>query len=363
MRTHDYLLVGGGIVGACLAEELARTGASVLVLDAGPAPGHATRQAAGVAVPSLRYLGRPALYDWLCAGRDRLEHDIARLEPGHGAFSVARPIVRALKPADADAHAERLDRLPGTRWAALPELASLAPGLKLPEERRYLLDPRGLMIDGGRYLEAVHRSCLSAGVDWRQDTEVRDLTESPEGVTAGTPRGTFAADRAVLTAGAWAGGRLAPGLPVRPLRGQLVVLDTPAELPLIFSSALYLAPGIGGGVIVGATEEDAGFDERCTAGGIAGLLRFAASAAPALASAAPRELRAGLRPATTTGTPLIGRIPGRDRTYVAAGHAGHGLLSARLTAEGLAGALTADRWDPIPEEFCPSVTLTAGGTR
>ncbi|MEJ8651934.1 FAD-dependent oxidoreductase [Streptomyces sp. MS1.AVA.3] len=356
MRTHDYLLVGGGIVGACLAEELARTGASVMVLDAGREAGHATRKAAGVAVPSLRYLDRSDFYQWLCQGRERLHRDIRRLQPAHGEFSVASPILRALRTTDAEAYGDRLSAAGAGEWIDSAELPAVAPGMKLPADRHYLLDPHGLMVDGGRYLEAVRRQCLAAGVTWHQDTTVRSLTEDASGVEAVTDNGTLRADRVVLTTGAWSGGPLAPDLPVYPQRGQLVQLETAEKLPCIFSSAFYLAPGVDGRVIVGATEEDAGFHEQCTAGGIGRLLMFAGAALPALADAAPVELRAGLRPATRTGFPLTGRVPGRSRTYVAAGHAGHGLLSARISAEGMAAGLTADAWDALPEEFCPTST-------
>ncbi|WP_079184875.1 NAD(P)/FAD-dependent oxidoreductase [Streptomyces uncialis] len=360
MTTYDYLLVGGGIVGACLAEELAGTGASVAVLDAGTEAGRATRQAAGVAVPSLRYLGRPELYRWLCEGRARLDEDIRRLEPEHGPFSVARPILRALRASDAEAHAGRLDLLADAKWVGAEDLPGVAPGMKLPAERRYLLDPGGLMVDGARYLAAVRARCDAAGVSWHQDTEVRALTEHTGYAVAATSRGSFRADRVVVTAGAWSGGPLAPSLPVFPQRGQLVVLKPAAEVPLIFSSAFYLAPGVDGGVIVGATEEDAGFDESMTAAGVARLLMFAVSAVPGLSGATPCELRAGLRPATRGGEPLLGRIPDRSRTYVAAGHAGHGLLSARLSARGMSAGLVRDAWEEIPESMCPAVALAAG---
>ncbi|MER6714559.1 MULTISPECIES: FAD-dependent oxidoreductase [unclassified Streptomyces] len=362
MHTHDHVIVGGGIIGACLAEELARAGASVAVLDAGPDAGHATRKAAGVAVPSLRYLDRPEFYHWLRDGRTRLDEDIRRLQPDHGDFSVRAPILRMLRAADVEAYGERLDDAAAGTWVDRADLSAAAPGMKLPADRRYLMDPSGLMVDGGLYLDAVRRRCLAAGVTWHQDATVRSLDEGPAGVDAATDSFTVRADRAVVTTGAWAGGPLTPGLPVFPQRGQLVRLESDVPLPCILSSAFYLAPGVDGRMVVGATEEDTGFDERCTAGGIARLLMFAGAVLPPLADAAPVELRAGLRPATRTGFPLTGRVPGSTRTYVAAGHAGHGLLSARITAEGMTAGLINDDWDTLPEQFCPTVLSTAGST-
>jgi glycine oxidase len=38
---------------------------------------------------------------------------------------------------------------------------------------------------------------------------------------------------------------------------------------------------------------------------------------------------------------------------VSAGHAGHGLISARATAQGMAAGLEYGDWSGLPEDFCP----------
>jgi glycine oxidase len=161
------------------------------------------------------------------------------------------------------------------------------------------------------------------------------------------------ADRVVLTAGAWTG-LLASQVPVVPQRGQLAVLGSAAGLSCILSGRLYLSPLPGGGLVVGATEENAGFTDHCTAGSVAGLLAYAVRTMPALANAEVSELRAGLRPHSSTGLPLVGRVPGHQRLFVSTGHAGHGLISSRLTAQGLATGLLDGGWDQLPESFCPT---------
>ncbi|MGW7364413.1 NAD(P)/FAD-dependent oxidoreductase [Streptomyces sp. NPDC054841] len=355
---HDFALVGGGIVGACLAEELSSQGASVLVLDSGDEPGHATNRAAGVAVPSLRYLGDREFYDWLRTAKQDLDADVARLEPEYGAFSVARPILRALRETDVETYGEVLDGLDVGAWVEGDALAGATPGLKLPPSRRYLLDESGLMVDGRRYLDAVRRRCLDQGVTWRQGSTVREVREDGPAVAVITDDGTVRADRVVISAGAWTSGKgLAESTGVRPQRGQMAVLRTEEKLTCILSSAYYLAPGVGDDVIVGATEEDAGFAEHVTTQGIAQLLRFATTAMPALGGSVPVELRAGLRPVSGTGRPLAGALPGHERIFVSAGHAGHGLLSARCTGKGMAAGLLGDDWDALPYSMCPSHAL------
>ena len=358
---YDFVLVGGGLVGACLAEELAAGGASVQVADSGAEPGHATARAAGVAVPSLRYAGSE-FYDWLVTARRALEADILRLEPAHGPFSVARPIVRLLGEEDLQALAGAQDAPVLGRPLTDTDLDRLAPGVRIPPGRRPFMLEDGLLVNGRAYLHAVHAAAVSAGVQWRQDASVSAVEEDGPGMLVRCADGSAAhAGRVVLTAGAWTG-RLAPQVPVVPQRGQLAVLGSAEGLNCILSGRLYLSPLPAGGLVVGATEENAGFTDRCTAGSAAGLLAYAVRTMPGLADAEVTELRAGLRPQSRTGRPLVGRVPGHQRLFVAAGHAGHGLISSRLTAQGLAAGLLHGDWDQLPESFCPTRAQPATST-
>ncbi|MEV7978481.1 FAD-dependent oxidoreductase [Streptomyces sp. NPDC086519] len=356
---YDVVLVGGGLVGACLAEELATGGATVLVLDAGGEPGHATTQAAGVAVPSLRHLGDEEFHRWLVDAQGALRDDIRRLEPGHGPFSLARPMVRLLTDDDVRALPEASGNAALGQALTSAELDALAPGVRVPAGRRPFMAEDGLLVNGGSYLRAVRAAALAAGAGWRQETTVSAVEEEVSGLRVRAADGFAArADRVVLTAGAWTG-QLAP-LPIGPQRGQLAVLEADAELGCILSGRLYMAPLPDGRIVVGATEEQAGFADHCTAGTAAGLLAYAVRTLPDLSEAVVSELRAGLRPLSGTGRPLVGRVPGRSRLYVAAGHAGHGLISSRLTARGLAAGLLRCDWEELPERFCPNAELSAG---
>jgi glycine oxidase len=82
----------------------------------------------------------------------------------------------------------------------------------------------------------------------------------------------------------------------------------------------YLVPRPDGLVLVGSTEEDAGFDKRTTAEAIQDLLAFAISMVPGLGSAHPERSWAGLRPGSPDSLPYIGPVPGIDNLFIAAGH-------------------------------------------
>jgi len=356
-QRYDIAIVGGGLVGACLAEELAWLGVRVAVVDAGSDPGHATAQAAGVAVPSLRYLGDAPFCQWLHLAREALVQDILRLEPEHGSFSLARPILRALRPQDLGLLPDGVDS-PGL-GAPVPssELADLRPVPRLTEDRVAFLALDGLVVGGRAYLLAVQAAAMQSGVEWFQGRSVTEIEDGTEGAILRFSNGSpLRADRVVVAAGAWTG-QLVP-VPVGPQRGQLVVLDSATQLGYILSSRLYLAPLPTGEIVVGATEEDTGFVQECTAGGVAGLLSFAVRTMPELTHAAVRATRAGLRPVSATGRPLIGKVPGRQRLFVAAGHGGHGLLTSRLTGRGMAAGLVHGDWDQVPLQMCPAEALT-----
>jgi glycine oxidase len=85
-------------------------------------------------------------------------------------------------------------------------------------------------------------------------------------------------------------------------------------------------------VLVGATVEDAGFEERTTVAGVRTLLDAACGLLPAASDATLLSARSGLRPASPDGLPLIGWsgvVPG---LMYATGHYRNGVLLAPLTA-------------------------------
>jgi glycine oxidase len=157
-------------------------------------------------------------------------------------------------------------------------------------------------------------------------------------------------DRAVLCAGAWT-----PALDpigrtrqrIRPVRGQLVRLfSTEATLPaIVWGKDCYIVPWKDGTLLVGATSEDAGFDERATAGGVRQLLSAAEELVPQLGSATFAGVRVGLRPASVDGLPVLG--PSCDpRVIYAAGHFRNGILLAPLTAQLIADYVIDGAVDP-----------------
>ena len=126
--------------------------------------------------------------------------------------------------------------------------------------------------------------------------------------------------------------------PTPPLKGQIVLLRSDRRLlgRIVEHGKNYLVPREDGRVLVGATEEDAGFDCRTTATGIRDLLAEAIRLCPILAEAEVERSWAGLRPGSIDTRPYLGFAPGYRNLIVATGHKRAGLQLAPATAEVIA---------------------------
>jgi glycine/D-amino acid oxidase-like deaminating enzyme len=101
----------------------------------------------------------------------------------------------------------------------------------------------------------------------------------------------------------------------------------------------YLVPWRDGSVLIGATVEDVGFEEHATVEGMHQLLGSARELLPVLATAAFKEVRVGLRPATADDLPIVGRSSTMPAVFYATGHYRNGVLLAPLTAAMLADVI------------------------
>lgn len=127
----------------------------------------------------------------------------------------------------------------------------------------------------------------------------------------------------------------------------------PALGRVTWSERCYLVPWDDGEVLVGATAEDAGFDERATAAGVHDLLAAACELVPHGWTAGFVGARVGLRPATSDGLPIIGASGVLPNVIYATGHYRNGILLAPLTAALVADAMLDNRLDPLLARTSP----------
>jgi thiazole synthase len=115
---------------------------------------------------------------------------------------------------------------------------------------------------------------------------------------------------------------------------------------MIRHESAYFVPRPDGDLVVGATEEDAGFDRSLTPAGVGFLLTKAQGISSHVASLPIREMWTGLRPGTPDGLPIIGRS-GMPGVFYATGHYRNGILLAPITAS-IVAALLEERNPELP---------------
>jgi glycine oxidase len=207
-----------------------------------------------------------------------------------------------------------------------------------------------------RLVVALRAAVLKLGGKIHPQCGATAVKASSGHVTAvDTACGEFAADRLILTTGAWAGLGLSglAGVPqTRPVRGQMLLFKLePGTLDtILYRRSLYLIPRRDGHILVGSTLEDVGFDKSTTAETRRSLQADAASLLPQLAEMQPLQHWAGLRPGSPDNIPVIDRHPDFDNVYVNTGHFRYGVTMAPASSELLADLIESrtPALDPAP---------------
>jgi glycine oxidase len=375
--SFDAVFVGGGVIGLAAAWRAARGGARVCVLERAEPPAGATNVAAGMLAPvgELSF-GEPELLAMMLAGAELWPQFVAELEAASG-LSTGYQRNGALDVALDRDEAGELRRLHdlqrelglAAEWLTPRSCRELEPGLTTSFVGG-VHAPGDASVDPRRLALALAAALREAGGELHTGTEVIDAIwdgerlagvrtapsatdPAAEPVVLGNPVGDkgqrveFHADAIVLCNGAWSGGTpwLPPEArpPVRPVKGEVIELRPREEEPPvanrnIASERVYLVPRDDGRLIVGATQEERGFDTTVTAGGVHELLREAYRVLPDVAEMELAGTIAGLRPGTPDNLPIVGR-GAVDGLVLATGHFRNGILLAPLTAEAIGATL------------------------
>ena len=365
-RPSDIIVVGAGIVGCAIAHELASRGVSVEIVDERPVGMGATQASAGVLAPYIEAREGSPLLELTVRSLGLFDEFIERVTEESGlAVSYRRTgtLDVAVNDAELQALRETADLL-GRR--GVPALTLDAQAVR--DEEPQLADGAigGLLIESHGFVGATEltRALTTAarrrGAQLIERSRVRSIMVRNGEMIVDTNRGSLTGGAVVLCAGSWSGDISVEGLavtvPVKPIRGQLLHLGW-AGTPLrriTWSGRCYLVPWEDGTLLVGATVEDAGFDERVTVAGVQGLLAAACSVVPRAWSSGFLGARVGLRPATADDLPVIGPSTVVPNLMYATGHYRNGVLLAPLTAKLVADAMIDNRMDPLLELVKPS---------
>jgi glycine oxidase len=340
MAAHpDVIILGGGVIGLTTAYYLAAEGVSVSVLDRGDLGRQASWAGAGIVPPGNIAAVRSPL--------DRLRAVSAALFPSlseqlreetgiDNGYVVCGGIELIGDPAPSpDAWREE-----GIAFEAIDNagLRRIEPALSPGVGNGFYL-PGMAQLRNPRHLKALIAACEERAVGLLPGCGAFGFQRNGERITAvDTEQGRLVAERFLVATGAWSDELFAPlgwRPGIAPVRGQMALLNTrqAGVRPVVLEGKRYLVPRTDGLMLVGATEENAGFDARPTAGGIAGLLEFAERLVPGLADATLERCWAGLRPASRDGLPFLGAVPGYSNLFVSAGHFRAGIQLSPATGQ------------------------------
>jgi glycine/D-amino acid oxidase-like deaminating enzyme len=267
----DVVVIGGGVVGGSVALGLARNGARVTILDEGDVAFRASRgnfaliwvQSKGLGMPDYAMWSRRSADDWgqladVLSGETGI--DVAHSQPGG--------FMLCLSESELDQRRQIMHRLHNqTSLADFPYaiLDHAETKRRLPDIGKDVVGSVYSPLDGHvnslKLFRALREATARRGVDYRPDCPVDSITPHEGGFFIRGAWGEMAAGRIVLAAGL-GNARLAPmvGLhaPVQPSKGQIIV--TEKTTPFLHNPMVTIRQTDEGGVMIGDSQEDRGFD-------------------------------------------------------------------------------------------------------
>ncbi len=332
VKSWDAIVLGAGIIGVSVARALRGQGMEVLLVERGEPGREASFAAAGMLAPYSA--DTPDILWPFAEASSRLYPSFVREVESDSGMQVDLRSQGTIAFLDAQ---EELVSLPCLPELGPSQLAEMEPALQAPAGRAFFLeefsvDARILMTAS---LEAARKRRI------QMVTGVTATGVEPAGgrtLQVTTDRDRLQAPIVVNCAGAWAGQIPPHKFPIRPVKGQMLAVAAPEGLGLrhvVRVPSVYVVPRSDGRILIGATQEEAGFDRSVEPQAIERLHQAAAGIFPALGSARVVETWSGLRPGTPDALPILGptALPGY---FVAAGHFRNGFLLAPLTAQAMA---------------------------
>ena len=395
----DVVVVGGGVIGACAALELARRGAAVTLLERGGelawacssgnagliCPSHATPLANRAALlDGLRWMWkpdsplylrpRPGVLPWIArftraaASPARVQaatrtirelssaslglHEqlsLSGLETGlvrRGSMNVyAGAAAFAGARAEADENRRSGLRVEVLEGAAAREVEpALAEGLAgavfYPDDAH--CDPHG-------FVRAVGAAAVEAGATVRTRVEAIGLRRSNGRVAAvQTTSGELPAGEIVLAAGAWTPGlarQLGVFLPIEAGKGYHIDLEAgPGDpgVPVWSHETRVIATPLPGRLRLAGTLELAGLDLSVSGVRVGAIRKAGSQLVAGIEGRRVLEIWRGLRPCSPDGLPVIGRPDSLENVVVASGHGMLGLTLAPVTGRLIGEIVTGD---------------------
>lgn len=403
----DVLIIGGGAIGLATALALLEAGRGVRVLDAAVVgggashgncgtitPSHAPPLAApGVVAQALRWMFTPdaplylrpridpALWHWLlrfaarCNARDWRESAQARAALLNDSRVRLADWVQRYRLA-CEFEEEGLDyvfRDPRKFQQYVDEAKVLAgfgietqvfDGMAYQREEPAMLPgvtgairfPGDARLRPDRYVAELARVVRERGGIIEEQCRVDRLETTGTGVRLATTQGAREGREAVIALGAWTpdfARKLGLRAPIQPGKGYSITYSRPALVPrhpMVLKDRSVCVTVWDSGFRLGSTMEFSGHDDTLNETRLAALERGAREFLREPVGSEVHERWCGWRPMTWDDLPLLGRAPGHEHVWMAAGHGMLGISMSSATGQLMADLMTghAPAFDPSP---------------
>ena len=363
----DVAVVGAGVMGTSIAFHLASRGASVVLLDRGAVCSGTTRHSTAV----IRTHYTQALLVRMAAHGLQVYRGFENVVGASSGFVRtgmlwgADPVDRAMIEANvALGKAEGVE----TDVVGADDVAEIDARIVV-DDLVFCWEPDAGSCDPYAVTAGFAAAARRLGADVRERVAARRV--EPRGVA--TDSGFVASDAVVVAAGPWTPPLLGPHgyeLAMRAARAQVGRLRLPDDFgpppPTVgdFSAAqLYFRPGEPGFLEVGSLDprhaddpvDPDGVAEGAERGMLAEYHRSLARRLRGAERGVWRGAWSGIYDVTADWEPVIGRVPGADGVFVAAGFSGHGfklapavgVSVAELVLDGAASSFDLSLLDPL----------------
>lgn len=347
----DMVVVGAGMVGSAVAYGLAGRGLDVLVIDgcdrdfrsASANFGLVWLHGKGMDMPAYQMLTRAALDLW-----PDFAEDLTNLTGIDLQYEHKGGLALCLGEAEFEERRGNLQRLHNQLGAVEPDwemvdrrkLERLLPGVRLGAE---VTGASFGLRDGHanplRLLAALQEGAVRKGARFVGAMPAHRLIVDGTGFRIEAGSTVISCARVVIAAGLGSktlGTQVGLDIPIRPQRGQILV--TERLEPFLALPTLDIRQTGEGTVMIGSTNEEAGFDASATVEAAASMSDRALRQMPELRDARLVRQWAGLRILTPDGFPVYAESASCPGAYIALCHSGVTLSSyhAGVLADAIA---------------------------
>ncbi len=354
-ETADVLIIGGGVMGASIAYQLAKQHAGRIVLLERQALGNGTTGRSGAIV--RQHYSNEFTVRMAKASLAVFQH-FDDLVGGDCGFITTGMLVMVDEQGAEALRANvamQQDQGVNTKLINAEEISQVAAEYNGEGVALACYEPDTGVADPMATTHCFAKRARDYGATIREGVAVtRILTQNGRVTGVQTSQGDVHAAIVVLAANVWSmalAQAIGIALPIMATRHPMTVLRRPHDfggrqglhaVGLDLTRHIYLRPDLGGVTLVGSTEDvfvasdPDNYAQGLTEEEIAHFRRMAGRSIPALARAVPRGGWAGIYDDTPDYHPILDRLAAYEGLYCAVGFSGHGFKLSPIVGEWMA---------------------------